>query len=662
VPAIEEALRVYEQHGRPIGAQLRLRSMLVMCGFLFDYHLAERHGTATLEALYGYSGLADAERYARVVGKGFGFLLGVLTALVRWIFARSRDRGPNVLASLIYFTRSAMGILGVCAVALDVTKAKAVFARMQAFEHSSIGSLRTTYMLAEGITLQLQGRESELYTITHATIARLESGRSALMSKQEHSDLLVGVLLMNGINECYREHSKALTNAKRLEQIGTPLAISAAQRIAMTYYLLRGDRERTQYHRRQLDLHAIQGSTTWQVEWFAVAIEGLAGGAWTDLISLRRSLDRLDALVADVPSLTPMRDSIRMAYHFRRGDFAQAAALGEAYVTAHAPRTLIGWGTSYAMTALSYVEIGEPERALLLVDRALANVSEEDRAYFVMYATLEVAQATALAVLGQRDRAEEIFRVRLTRLRASGEHPRAFIIHEYRTKVARLLGDRAGVLAALKDMREAALASGNAAVIALADRVAELRSRQRSSPLPPSREDAAAATPGRAGPLMPGAPLGSTGLEEETAVTMFLRDCKEPEKRAQHALVMLGQYASSGEGYLYWVTDENLQLAASLDERPPPSALERELGVILAGANEDRSSIVELPGSDASARRYRVLRLMNEDVEGDCVGIAALREADSALEEIPVSLVAEIGKVLRPTGITQAASSLWPKG
>jgi hypothetical protein len=648
IPAIEKALAVYRARGRPRSAQLRLQSMLVMSGFLFDYRLANRYGAETLDALYAWTGLPEAQKLTRWFSRSTSVVLGMLYAGVRWFFSSPRTRGPNALASMVYFIRSAMGLIGLRGVACDNPGARAVFEKLSLFDASPMPVMRTLYLMCKAIVSQTAGREAEVEVASQAALSQLRK-RSLGMTKQEHADLLAGVLLLGGINECYREHSKAPEYARELEKVGTPIAMSSAQRVLMSYYLLRGDRERTQYHRRQLDLQAIAGNTTWQVEWFAVPMEGMAGAAWTDLIALRRTLDRLDRLVDDVPSLLPMREGVRAAYHFRRGEFKQAAEIGMGYVSKHPPRSIIGWGTGYAIAALSLVELDEPELALQITERALAGVSEDDRSYFVMYAALEAAHATALAVLGHRERADEIFRVRLSRLRACGEHVRAFIIHEYRTKVARLVGDREALMQALQDMREAAIASGNPAVIALADRVTELKAKQRSSPLPPAKE--LKAPPAAAAPLTP------PRVKERTAVSVFLRDVREPEIRAQHALHMLGQFASSGEAYLYMVVHGTaLQLAAALDESPSPPELEARLTTLISTSREPEQ--IDIETSEGTLERYRVLRLIDDEVGDRCVAVVALREEVSTVEDVPQSLVAEIGRVLKsgPTGLTNPPS------
>jgi hypothetical protein len=172
-------------------------------------------------------------------------------------------------------------------------------------------------------------------------------------------------------------------------------------------------------------------------------------------------------------------------------------------------------------------------------------------------------------------------------------------MHEYRVKVARLLGDRAAVKTALADMREAAPASGNPSAIRLADSVQDLRARSRSSPLPPAQADDATTS--------------RFTDSDDTAVTIFLRQEPEHARRAEHALHMLGQYANSGEAYLYCVQQGRLELAASLDRSKPPPALAVVLAEVPANDQVKHPSVT-LPQDD---KAYNVMRLF--DAAGSCV-------------------------------------------
>ncbi|MET0387148.1 MAG: protein kinase, partial [Polyangiales bacterium] len=101
IPAIERALVLYERHGRPLRECLRLRALLVLSSYLFDYRLAPRYAEATLNALYPFTGFAAIERLSRCLGKTLGFMVGVAWTALGWCFRWGPRRGPNVLAAII---------------------------------------------------------------------------------------------------------------------------------------------------------------------------------------------------------------------------------------------------------------------------------------------------------------------------------------------------------------------------------------------------------------------------------------------------------------------------------------------------------------------------------------------------------------------------------
>lgn len=88
----------------------------------------------------------------------------------------------------------------------------------------------------------------------------------------------------------------------------------------------------------------------------------------------------------------------------------------------HAPGTLIGWGWGwlYGLLTFSLLEVGQIERAHSVSWRALGVLSKEDRAELWIYATLELAHATALAMRGDRASADALVRARVERLQAAG--------------------------------------------------------------------------------------------------------------------------------------------------------------------------------------------------------------------------------------------------
>jgi hypothetical protein len=636
LPAIEAALAIYERHERPLHARLRLRSTLVLSGYLFDYRLAARYGEDTLAVLYELSGLALAARLSRLVGARLGFSLGVFVTALRRLWPPRARRVPPVITALQYFMRTAMGLMGVRAVALDAHGTKSVLDKVAPLAGSPVfTSGPLIHLTCRAIVFQMLGREAELDRALQAALRMLRRGRGRYVSEAEHRALLVGLLTSDGFNECYRENSQALVRADALEQIGTCLAQTAAHRIRLIHALTRGELERAEACRRRIDLHGIQGGTTWQVEWFAVPVEGMLGGAaWTDLVLLRRSLERLRRLAEDMPSLRPHLDSLQIAYHFARGEFKLAAQLGERYVAEHPPHTLVGWGGTYAIGALALIEVGHAERARVLCEQALAAVSEADRAYTILYGQLEVALATAWAVLGAPQRADEILRARIERLAACGDHVGLVAVHRDRARIARLLKDRTALKTALQSMRQEALSAGSAALILLADRTAELRAHHIYSPLPENADEAQQTT-------------ARSSTQQERAVTRFLRGCHSTTERTRQALQMLARYAASDEAYLFAYVQGDVKPIAALDDRPAPEHLSTVIRELLQHRAGRAPGAFEMLAADLTGRagepaRFRLILLTSERAGEGCMGVAALRESEVSPAELSGAVLADL--------------------
>ena len=652
IPALERTLAVAARLGRPLATQLRVRSALVLAGYLFDYRLVFRYGETTLSLLQQVSGLGVAQRASKYVGPFLGLLVGLTTAaLRRWVSPPVR-RGPPVMLALRYFVRAAMGMIGVRATSLDRPGVEAIFERVKPLAAApSVTSGRLIYLACRALFTQMQGREAELKRDIDEALRELRRGRKSDMSEYEYHSLLVGMLLSDGINESYREASQAIARADMLESVGTHLARASAERIRMIYYARRGDAERAEACRHRIELQAIQGGTVWQGEWFSVPLEGLAGATWSDLVGVRRAMERLERLAQEVPALSSMRDSARVAYHFRRGEYARAAKHGARYVAAYPPHTLVGWAPAYGIIALSYVEIGQVERARRLCEDALSVVSEADLSYFVMYAPLEVAYATALAVSGEYDRAKQIVTHRLESLRAHGEYASMVNVYQYQARMAQLVDDHAGVAQSLQAMREAALTSGLPAVILLADRVAELRAKRRSSPLPPPAEPEAARV-----------------VAEKTAVTRFLQKTPPGRARGREALWLLSRYTGCESVHLYRIESNAPLLVASVPDAEESPAVTLALFNTLQVTHDMQPGMtypLERPPAEAANTAWLMLPIAAGGALIELAGAVVLRTGSETRPEVSKTMLRELSDLIaediRATSSPSGLSELPPR-
>jgi len=469
--AMEQALEVYERRRAPYRKTLPLRQQLVLAGYLFDYRLALRYGDDTLAQIGNLGAFARIERWSRWLGTNLAFVLALVVFVIFQPFSRVTRGTPNVYTLLILFGRAAMGLVGVRATSLDRRGTALVAEQVAAFGGVWFTGLYCASKACQAFALQPQGREAALARAVTAALDSLRYPRLGL-NEVDRLDLKVGLMMAGGINECYRVGSRALSQADAIEAIGTQLAVAAAHRLRMTYYVVRGDRERTEHYRRLIELHGIQGGTTWQVEWFSVPIEGMASCRYGDVVGARRALARLDRLAEELPSLTPLRDMVRIGYHARRGDSESAIELGEMFLKEYPPHSTIGWGNAYADIAGAYNRFGQYQRAREICEQAIAALEPGDREYVIMYGTLELELSVASVALGDpagRDR----LHYWQERLEAAQELAIAVIMREAFVTLAALTGDTSELQDALQGLQGAAERANSPALMALAARVAQ---------------------------------------------------------------------------------------------------------------------------------------------------------------------------------------------
>ncbi len=485
IPAMERALEVYERRDAPLSKSLPLRQVLVLSGYLFDYRLAFKYGEETVTRLAALSGLYWARKLRRLLGARLAIIVGFVLAVLRRPFSKETRQGPSPYQALVLFGRAVMGLMGVRATALDRAGTRWLLDLLSPVEGLQGTALPPVHLACSAFAMQAYGREAELAAALEAALDALRNPLAG-MQESDRQDLRVGLMLSRGINECFRIGSKALERADEIEAVGTRLAHASAQRVRMTYYLVRGDRERTEHHRRLIDLHGIQGGTTWQVEWFAVPIEGMASTRYGDLVAARRALSRLEALASELPSLSPLRDMVRIGYHASRGDYEVAIGLGERFMEAYPPRSVIGWGNAYADIAGAYSRTGKFERAREICERALASITDADREYIIMYEPLEYELAIALSGLGREREAKDALNYRRARLGEARELSPLVLLEVAQVQIASMAGDKRWLREALIALREAAENTRCASLIAFAARVAQahIRKTRTSYPAP----------------------------------------------------------------------------------------------------------------------------------------------------------------------------------
>jgi tetratricopeptide (TPR) repeat protein len=493
IEGLEKALEVLERQAAPLADRLAVRTHLARASYTHDYRLAERYAVSTMAQLRAWFGMPTVEKLRRFLPAPCGALLCILIVAFRWLFWPRARRGPGPIVALQYCLRVMMSTMGIHLTALDGPASTKLFEQLWMLrELSLIPALNAVYQAAGALLMQTYGREVQLRVRLGSALALLEKP-VPLMQEAERQDLRVGLLLSGGINEAYRLGGNALQRADQLAALGTRIAQASAHRIRFTYYIARGMRERAEEYRRELDIHGLQGGTTWQVEWFAIPMEGMTAARFGDLVGAAQALSRLERLAAEVPALEAVRDMLRIGNCLGRGEHAQVIQLGQAFAARHAPGSRVGWGTVYAALAASLNHCQRHAEARELCARAFAVLTKADLEYDHMYGGLLREHAVACAGTGAVEEALAIAGEYIARLEAAGEHALLAYALECRARLAHMIGDQELFASTLSAMREASERSGSSAVIHQVARMIQASLREQGAdddePPQPAEDD-----------------------------------------------------------------------------------------------------------------------------------------------------------------------------
>ncbi|MBN1653978.1 MAG: protein kinase [Deltaproteobacteria bacterium] len=654
VPALEAALEVYEKQKRSKSICFRLRSIIVNSSYLFDYRLADRYGDQTVEPLYHYSGLSLAERFSVVLGRRLGLYLGIACAALKHLLTARNKRGPNPIRALAYFLLSLPPLLGVRALGLDVNNVNRLFAYVKPLlgfgeKHSA----RAIYLICDAVRLQVLGRESEQ---RQACIKGVELIRDQNACKQlnrhQRNSMLSGLLFSLGINESYREQSRALEIAAELDAVGSNQARLFADQVRLMHHMTRGERELAEAQRRKVEMRAVRGGVTWQVEFWFAPIEAYIRFLEHDVVNQKRMVELMVRLSRQMASLEPYLILVRAAYLYHRDRELEAIELTERIIDKFKPRQSIGWGLCYYLLASCLTNTGAFARVKRLCSDALAQLRPEDLEYGTMYLGIELILAQAQAGLGNRAEANAQID-RLVARCSKGANPlHLAYIHEAGLKVALSGWDQSAFHHHAQEMRRWSREIRNPAMLSECEKLAGQGQQVGLLPqqLPDAQDDdivTAIAVP-----------------RPDTLIERILSEAVDQKERAARALHLIVDRSNGTSGYLYLLQNGKAVLAASLNITEAVEGIDdrvqdyidtwlkadtRELSdrfrTYETGISDVRSSFI------SSTERIRIILLTTSDQGEDAViGAAVLPVDDGSLVHLRRSFTEAIARILRQGG------------
>jgi hypothetical protein len=261
-----------------------------------------------------------------------------------------------------------------------------------------IGRENQTHAIAVWETLLQRFRDPSCYS-TLPTRARLLN--------------LGGLWFVRGVFESYRDGNGALVAAAELDALGLKLYRMIASALRALHHANRGELDQALRHRDQVDMHAIQIGSAWQVEMWEPAAMTLVYTMMGDVVELRRVGDRLRLLARTCPSLERYARFAELALVLAREDDVAGErdpgatqALDErmaetlALIEHEPPRSFVGWGALIGNAARGLNTLARHVEAKALCEGALGHLVPADRAFVALFLGIEIELALADAGLG----------------------------------------------------------------------------------------------------------------------------------------------------------------------------------------------------------------------------------------------------------------------
>jgi tetratricopeptide (TPR) repeat protein len=489
---IEAALKVYKRHRRSIYERMPLLASLAHAGYYEHWSWAERYGDDALDACEDLSGVRTARSLRRFLGRWLAMVVGVLLAFVRFRMAPKRERPSSFREMLVQLFGAVTTLTGTASLALDVERATRVTHVLELFSQlpsrmASVG----IYEFCRSLREIGRERQTQAYTAFDTLRQRFEDPRYyPELPKDARILYVTGAHFARGSFAAMRADGRAaLESADALENSGLKMYAMIASQIRFLYYYNRGELAKAAPHREQVEIHAAHVGSAWQVEtWEQPALIPVALKL-QDVVALSQIADRLRHLSEVLPSLKLYRRLSELALGRVRGGFDQLESPALKLLASIGPREFIGWAVTTSVLARAYNETGDYTKAKDVCERALAEITDEDREFTTLFLDLDLEMASAEAGLGDVDAGMERIDRLLDRFRECDSPMVIGSLHDTRARLAWKAGRIPEYVHGLAMVERWFRPTGTPALIAKCDRLAGLREARGARMSQPPADD-----------------------------------------------------------------------------------------------------------------------------------------------------------------------------
>ncbi|MFT3924498.1 MAG: protein kinase [Myxococcales bacterium] len=611
-PELENAFGEFREAGYESHELIWPLARLTAAGYFVDRRWADRYGDHTLKLLSGCLRLDLMRSLRPWLGAWLSAVIGAAVACAGFWVRRRNPRVPSFVDAMRLLFEAVTQLTGVHAICIDPDGAARCADTLRPL--SGLGSRHSAnyiYRYCQGLAEVIRDRQHSAHLRHRALLSVLQSTRIRGLDEASQREFLAGGLYACGTLESWRDGAgpAVLAHAAELDALHAQLYATFANRLRTLYYAHRGNFRLAEQCAKKVEEHAIRNGTAWQVETWAPAANIPVYMRTDDLIGMKRTVQELQHLAEEVPSMQLLARRAEGAYLLLRGDHVHA--LQSLEEQPEEPLSVVGWARSQGCMARACNALGEHARARAICMRALSEMAPEDLEFTAMNLNLPVELALAEAGLGRVEPAARQLEALLERY-APNENPLTLgALHEARAQVALLAGEREAYREHARAMRAWYVPTAQPSLIQRCERLIE-EGRD-------ARELAAGALDDS----------GTVRIALGASVREMLTESRTLAECAGRALsVLVHRAGSEEEGYLFLVEGAELRLVATTKGSEMPAQVE----LWARGCAQRRGRDVDHPVSEnllpLGKRRYRWLPLVSKH---GLVGAAVLAEGGAPL-------------------------------
>jgi tRNA A-37 threonylcarbamoyl transferase component Bud32 len=412
--------------------------VLAWCGFFADRRFGLIYGDEALACAQQVCGMNKARKLSRWFGRKLGLYLALISTAIA--FRRARRKSTLVpdfklgMRMLMLCSGSLSGMYTICIARDKVLASVRAVEPLTALGPDHIASI--IYQFGMGCVGTVSDRYGETRKRWERLMARLDDPRPIKgLEGTTRAYYSAASMYGWGATECWRDKSRALEIADRLERQPLRLYQLTADQLRAVYYAQQGNQREARHYRARVETRALQRGMTWQVEiWEPSSAVAIAVRQY-DAMSVKQAAGQLSHLSSDTPSLRNHVASARAAYLLLRGRNAEAALQLEELVKKR-DRNIVGHSNVIGQLAQAYNGLGRHAEAKATCEGGLKELASDDFAYPAMTLRVQIEHALALAGLGDHTAAAAELDA-LIDLHTVNEGPLTLgALHEARTSVA----------------------------------------------------------------------------------------------------------------------------------------------------------------------------------------------------------------------------------